>query len=409
LRDWVDWTLRGTGFGMAAAAEIAERVLLRLDLVPPAADGDEDDDALEDGAVARRFLAYGVPAGLLPDVVDAVLFLLPTGLPMPVAPPPQGKIAVMAAFMGAASRSSLMWADGRRTALASLLDDALSVLRIRPGGRGLERRADPDAEAAFEEAVTGAEGVAAAGSAAAHLRVAWGAVHALHPDPAKGYSEAIKAVEAAAHSVVEPGNRKATLGSMIRYLREHPERFSLAIVGRDGRGDVGPLIGCMALLWEGQSSRHGSSAPTRMESPEEAAMAVHLAVMLVQWFVSGAVRRRSVLPKGAALGRRPRVGAGLLYGYVGRRRAGVGGRATLPGRRVSARGSGISGRAGLPYGFLQRVGFFDGEAVCGLGAVLVGHLVRSPTGGCVGSRRCRAGGAGCSIADADRVTCRAFR
>jgi hypothetical protein len=78
---------------------------------------------------------------------------------------------------------------------------------------------------------------------------------------------------------------------MIRYLREHPERFSLAIAGRNGRGDVAPLIGCMALLWEGQSSRHGSSAPTRAELPGEAAMAVQLAVMLVQWFVSGAVHR----------------------------------------------------------------------------------------------------------------------
>jgi hypothetical protein len=116
-------------------------------------------------------------------------------------------------------------------------------------------------------------------------------VHALHPDPPKGYSEAIKAIEAAAHSTLEPGNQKATLGTMIRYLRDHPDRFSPAIAGRDGYGDVAPLIGCMALLWEGQSSRHGSSAPTRAESLEEATMAVQLAVMMVQWFVSGAVHR----------------------------------------------------------------------------------------------------------------------
>jgi hypothetical protein len=81
----------------------------------------------------------------------------------------------------------------------------------------------------------------------------------------------------------------ATLGSMIGHLRSNRERFSLAITGLDGRG-ITPLIECMALLWEGQSSRHGSSAPTRVESLEEAAMAVQLAVMLVQWFVSGAVR-----------------------------------------------------------------------------------------------------------------------
>jgi len=71
----------------------------------------------------------------------------------------------------------------------------------------------------------------------------------------------------------------------------HPDRFSLTIAGPDGRGDVGPLIECMRLLWEGQSSRHGSSTPTREETPAEATMAAHLAAMLVQWLTSGAVMR----------------------------------------------------------------------------------------------------------------------
>jgi len=54
---------------------------------------------------------------------------------------------------------------------------------------------------------------------------------------------------------------------------------------------VEPLIACTALLWDGQSSRHGSSTPTRDETLEEATMAVHLAAALVHWFTSGAVRR----------------------------------------------------------------------------------------------------------------------
>lgn len=29
---------------------------------------------------------------------------------------------------------------------------------------------------------------------------------------------------------------------------------------------MGPLISCVTLLWEGQTSRHGSSAPTRRET-----------------------------------------------------------------------------------------------------------------------------------------------
>jgi hypothetical protein len=63
------------------------------------------------------------------------------------------------------------------------------------------------------------------------------------------------------------------------------------ITGGDGLADIELLIGCMSLLCEGQSSRHGSCVPTWVESPEEAAMALHLTVMLVQWFASGGVGR----------------------------------------------------------------------------------------------------------------------
>jgi len=63
----------------------------------------------------------------------------------------------------------------------------------------------------------------------------------------KAYSETIKAVEAAAHATVEPNNRKATLGSMIKVLRTpgpmvvgigpHP-----AVRGGDGRADDAPAV-----------------------------------------------------------------------------------------------------------------------------------------------------------------------
>ena len=99
-------------------------------------------------------------------------------------------------------------------------------------------------------------------------------------------------MEAAAHAVAEPNNPNATLGSIIRELRTHPESVSLAISGRDGlAGDTTRLVACLELLWKGQSARHGSAVPTRPETLEEATMAVHLAATLVQWFTSGAVRR----------------------------------------------------------------------------------------------------------------------
>ena len=65
------------------------------------------------------------------------------------------------------------------------------------------------------------------GSADRHLRKAWECAHTAEPDPVRSYSEAIKAVEAAAHAVVEPNNPNATLGTIIRKLRTHPESISL--------------------------------------------------------------------------------------------------------------------------------------------------------------------------------------
>jgi hypothetical protein len=290
LREWVGDTLRETPIG---ARGTAERVLLRLDLVPPDAEVQEG-DAPDGETAARGFLVNGTSVDLLPDVVDAVLFLLPASFKVTMKPSAQQSSPV-AGFMASLARSAAQsagdWADYRRMVLVGLLDDALSVLRVQPSGRGLERRSGAAAEAAFGEAVRSAEAAPVAGSAAGQVREAWGCVYALHPDPVKGYAQAVKAVESAAHAVVEPRNAKATLGTMLGHLRANRDRFSLVIGGPDGRGDVGPLIENMKLLWEGQTSRHGSSRPTRDETLEEAVMAVHLAVTLVQWFTSGAVRR----------------------------------------------------------------------------------------------------------------------
>jgi hypothetical protein len=267
LRDWLDDALSWRTLGFGPDPKIASRVVLRLNLILP-----NDDGVAGGNTTARRYLVSDTPVETLPDIVDAALHLLPD--PDPKSPSMEHVLT-----------------NSRQTSLRRLLDDSLSVLRVRRDGRGLERRADVMTEAAFGEAVKSAEAAPAAGSAGSHLRAAWGAVYSFRPDPVKAYSEAIKAVEAAASSVAEPGNSRATLGTMLRQLRDHPERFSLAIGGQEGSGDISPLIGMLRLLWEGQSSRHGSSSPTRDETLEEATMAVDLAVMLVRWFTTGAVRR----------------------------------------------------------------------------------------------------------------------
>lgn len=99
-------------------------------------------------------------------------------------------------------------------------------------------------------------------------------------------------MESAAHSVIEPNNTKATLATMIRLLDSTPHKWVLELPGPAGDGDVELLRKMMELLWTGQTSRHGAQTITRAETQEEAQMAVHLAVVLVHWFATGAVRRR---------------------------------------------------------------------------------------------------------------------
>jgi hypothetical protein len=293
------WVMHAVGWVPVISREVTEPLLLRLNLVVPDDYAREDNDWPPDGEnnAQARFLAFGTPVDVLIDVVDAVLDLIPVSSDSPdfAAYPPAGQARWTGWVLGSPPRppgsQSAEELVKLRADLACLLSDALSAMRIRADGRGLERRPGTGTEEAFRETVTNAEAAADTGSAAAHLRSAWECAYALHPDPGKAYSEAIKAVEAAAHAVVLPHDAKATLGSMRGHLRANRSRFALAIRGPDDCGDVGPLLECLSLLWEGQVSRHGSRNPTRQETLEEAVMAVHLAVVLVQWFTSGAVRR----------------------------------------------------------------------------------------------------------------------
>jgi hypothetical protein len=293
LRTWVRDTLNPRWPGIIGIEPVPERVLLKLDLVlPPDAEDDGSEEIPSRSSLARQSLAWGTPTEQLPDVIDAILHLLPPPHP-PVNPSraPEGAAFGWSALAVVNTAASYQRVIAQRKELAGLLDDALSALRVQADGRGLERRADPVAEAAHAEAVASAGTAANAGSAAAHLRTSWACLHALHPDSGKAYSEAIKAVEAAAHALTEPNNRKATLGSMIGALRSSQHRYPL-IIGKNRERDAATLIGMMALLWDGQTSRHGASTETRAETLDEATAAVHLAVTLVQWFTSGAVHRQ---------------------------------------------------------------------------------------------------------------------
>jgi len=152
----------------------------------------------------------------------------------------------------------------------------------------LERRVEEGVRATAERAMEGRD------SAAYHLRDAWHAAYGREPNPSEAYRLAVKAVEAAALSVVTPDDPRTTLGKMIVAMRDAPEKWSFAITstGPDGLETVRHL---MEVVWTGQHDRHGKhdpEGPVEMR-PEEAEAAVHTAATLVHWFRSGAIRRMS--------------------------------------------------------------------------------------------------------------------
>jgi hypothetical protein len=177
----------------------------------------------------------------------------------------------------------------RRRELQELLDDSLSAYTLSPDGRSLVNRADSAATAALNDSIATARARTDAGSASDHLATAWAFAYAIRPEPEKSYSESIKAVEAAAHAIIEPTNSKATLGTMIRHMRANPANFTMKLP--DPGKPITPVLEMTAALWGGQTSRHGGQQPTRIETLEEARAAVHLAVVLVQWFSAGVVQR----------------------------------------------------------------------------------------------------------------------
>ncbi|MER6251952.1 hypothetical protein ABT224_11360 [Streptomyces sp. NPDC001584] len=272
LRDWLARALDELGSNVT-------RVAVRLDfrLHRAVDDNDEDNEVFQ--------LAYGPSRERLWDVVDVVLDLLPSGgwerTPLT---PDMNRLA--AALTVAGSLPDVRF----RAPLRKLLDDARAAYVIRSDGRALVRRVNPAVGAAVEEALNAAD-QPERGSASRHLRQAMDLAYALHPDPVKAYSEAIKAVECALHDTIQPNNRKATLGTMKGELPQLQNKLRSAITGPNGSEGLETALKMMTLLWEGQTSRHGARDQTRDETAEAARMAVHLAAALVQWFASGAIKK----------------------------------------------------------------------------------------------------------------------
>jgi hypothetical protein len=175
--------------------------------------------------------------------------------------------------------------NGRAPQLQSILVAANSAYRVRDDMRGLELTVMPEVKDQVQAVVD-----AASGHAGDHLRNAWNEAYGRQADPVKSYSESIKAVESAMADVVSPQNGKQTLGTMVRDITGKPSKWEFEIQNGNASG-VETVLAMLKVLWDGQTSRHGGSKPTRAETVAEARAAVHLAATLVQFAVGKSFRQ----------------------------------------------------------------------------------------------------------------------
>ncbi len=164
-------------------------------------------------------------------------------------------------------------------------DSAASAAEIalQDGAYRLRRRATEGVEELAEASRQSAPALAGQ-----HLGKAWNEAYALTPNTSLAMTEAIKAVEAAAHPVVTPTAKKVRLGMMTQTIKDQ-SGWTLAFPNRDdGHPDhKAVLVGMLETLIIAQVDRHGGVAPSVMEAHGH----VQLASILVQWFSSGVIVR----------------------------------------------------------------------------------------------------------------------
>ena len=145
----------------------------------------------------------------------------------------------------------------------------------------------PDEEVAAFALATEPEG-----EASDHLQVAWAKIYGRHQDADEAWNQAIKACEAIYIPIVEPDNRRATLGTTLRTLRQHPELFDVRLLHNPSGASVMPqLIEMLDVVWV-DPNRHAGQPEPRYATIEDAENIVQLAVTLVGWARTGVLTRK---------------------------------------------------------------------------------------------------------------------
>ena len=170
--------------------------------------------------------------------------------------------------------------------IKSFLGDARSVydvFQVDGGTYEIGYRQPPEITQLLEEITSDR------GRASEHLRRAWSLGFSREADLNAACIEAIKAIEAAARSTIEPGNARATLGTMIAAVASKPTKWQTDL-GSPGSDDLETVLGMMKMVWKGHL-RHGNPNDPIDVTIERCEMIVHTAAILVHWFLSGRVRQ----------------------------------------------------------------------------------------------------------------------
>ena len=166
----------------------------------------------------------------------------------------------------------------------SFLDDARSVYDVAEAGWPrfeLTWRQPPEITELVEQATSERS------RAAEHLRRAWSHAFARQPKPTDACLDAVKAVEAAARSTIEPNNGKATLGTMIKAVEQKPQKWTTSCP--DDADSVETVAVMMRMIWKAHL-RHGNPNKPLDVTVETCEMLVHTAAVLVHWFTTGRIR-----------------------------------------------------------------------------------------------------------------------
>jgi hypothetical protein len=118
------------------------------------------------------------------------------------------------------------------------------------------------------------------------------------PDLVGAYSEAIKAVEAAARPLVTPTDPAATLGKMLKALEAKPSKWAVVLAEET----VEDVTRRAAILWRTPHERHGTDEPGDSLTVGQTRAAFSLALGLVDYFARGLIYRVGDHGDGTATG-----------------------------------------------------------------------------------------------------------